>query len=131
MSHDRRRNRRRKNNHKKNYQNKPETKYNCPICAKPIRDLNSAIATGEESEPAHFECAIKNIRQIEAVKPEEKICYLGGGCFGIIEKKKNPNSKANFIIKKKIQFEKPEMKLKWREELSEVNSINISSHFFQ
>ncbi len=76
----------------------------CPLCEKPIRSLNTAITHKASQQPAHFDCVIGELRKIENLNPEERICYLGRGTFGVIATR-NTSSPSRFLIKKRIQYE--------------------------
>jgi len=81
----------------------PEWETPCPLCGEPIKDIASAITERTSGNPAHFDCVMKKIAEEEEVQEDEKICYLGNGSFGIIQKR---NSKQmNFFIRKRIQYE--------------------------
>ncbi|MBN1410001.1 MAG: hypothetical protein JW969_04100 [Spirochaetales bacterium] len=89
---------------------------NCTICSKPIHDIYSAINFLQNDKPAHFECIIKEIEKTEELKPNEKICYLGQGSFGIVTIKNNANP-FRFFIRKRIQYENVEAIPPWRQKL--------------
>ena len=57
----------------------------CPLCQKAVRDLTSAITHRESGNPSHFDCILKALRSDNPVQPNEKICYLGKGSFGIVQ----------------------------------------------
>ena len=130
MSHDKKKNRRRNSGNRKSSSNDRKLTtnistvsartYNCPICGKKIRELSTAIAYGEKGEPAHFECIIKHIQKSESLSSNERICYLGSGCFGILEQRKNPESNTNFCIRKKIQYEELDSHSDWRTEMKDM-----------
>jgi hypothetical protein len=89
----------------------------CPICAKPVYDLTTALsASRDQGEPAHFDCVLERVIASESLAPEEKLVYLGSGCFGVVEfKEKNEGS---FQVKRRIQWEKEGEKKDWRKGLS-------------
>lgn len=97
----------------------------CPICGQTVRLLLTAIAYGDEKEPAHFDCVLKQISEKETPGQKEKIIYLGGGSFGIVEFKSGGN--GTFEIKKRIEFEtfdqENPQKHNWRKELSDPVKI--------
>ena len=76
----------------------------CPICEKPINMTSTAIVHKETNKKAHFDCIVKELKKSYPLKPNEGICYLGGGGFGIIETSKGDRNKG-FVIKKRIQYE--------------------------
>ncbi len=88
----------------------------CPICGKPIRDMYAAVAYSESKVPAHFDCVLKELKKTNELKPNEKICYLGNGSFGIVQFR-GPESPIRFFVRKRIQYESKEEKPKWREKL--------------
>jgi len=88
----------------------------CPVCHKPVRDLFSAITHQESGQPAHFDCILKVLRASNELQPQEKICYLGQGSFGIIQLR-NVNSPIRFLIRKRIQYENPDNQPEWRKKV--------------
>lgn len=88
----------------------------CPICKKPVREIASAIAYKSTNEPAHIECIINEIRKTEALEPNERICYLGKGSFGIVAAQ-NPSSPMKFIIRKRIPYETSNVTIEWRKRI--------------
>jgi hypothetical protein len=88
----------------------------CPICSKPLRDISSAIVHKESSQPAHFECVLQSLRESMELEPNEKICYLGKGSFGVIQLR-NANSPLRFFIRKRIQYEDLDAKPDWRADI--------------
>jgi len=75
----------------------------CPMCGKQVRELASALTHRVSRQPAHFDCVVRELRESNAVAPQEKICYLGGGSFGILEFSAAAGS-PRFVIKKRIQY---------------------------
>jgi len=100
----------------RNKEQRPE--YVCPFCGNSIRDLRTAIARREDGVPAHFDCVIKDLSEQEDLSPDEKICYLGKGSFGIIRDKVNSMS-SRFFVRKRIQYEDIENPVEWRKNISE------------
>jgi hypothetical protein len=94
-----------------NIQSFPE----CPACGKPIRDLPSALSHRGSGAPAHFDCVLNELREANELAPQEKLCYLGGGCFGIIELKSS--GAARFTIKKRIPYEDTQTAQEWKKQL--------------
>ncbi len=116
-SNRRRRRRKRYKGHKP-----PQPLSNCPICEQPVRDVLTAIAVSSDGTPAHFDCVLKKLSKDEELRNREKICYIGGGSFGIV-KFDNPQDTRRFTIRKRIQFEEKETSIFWRNEVSDkVNS---------
>ena len=90
--------------------------HSCPLCGKPVRELPMALAHRATGLPAHFDCIMRELRDVHQIGPQEKICYLGSGCFGIIEFKQ-PVGSGKFIIKQKIQYEEKESPTEWKKGL--------------
>jgi len=86
----------------------------CPICKQPVRELASALTHRETRQPAHFDCIMREIRDSNELAPQEKICYLGGGAFGILEFRQGP---GRFVIRKRIQYEEKEATQEWKKPL--------------
>ena len=89
----------------------------CIRCGKSIRNPQMALAS-PENDPIHFDCAIQEVAEAENLGAREKICYLGQGTFGII-KFKSSSSNKDFIIKKRIPYEKAEQAVDWRKQMRE------------
>jgi hypothetical protein len=66
--------------------------------------------------PAHFECVMRELLDSNEIAPEEKICYLGGGSFGIVEFRP-PGGPTRFVIRKRIQYEEKETPQEWKKPL--------------
>lgn len=90
----------------------------CVQCGKPIRHPQMAMASPETGEPLHFDCVIQSIAEAENLGAREKICYLGQGTFGII-KFKSGSSSRDFVIRKRIPFEKRDVVVEWRKHMRE------------
>ena len=88
----------------------------CPICGKPVRDLASALTHKIARQPAHFDCVMHELRDANEVAPQERICYLGGGSFGILEFHP-PGGPTKFVIRKRIQYEEKELPQEWKKTL--------------
>jgi len=84
----------------------------CPICRQPVRDLASALTHRETRQPAHFDCIMKELRDSNDLAPQEKICYLGGGAFGILEFRQ-----GKFTIRKRIPYEEKDASPEWKKPL--------------
>ncbi len=88
----------------------------CAICGKPIFDLAGALADKESGNPVHFDCALERVTAAETLEPQEKIVYLGAGCFGVVEYRKGND--GGFVVKRRIRWEKEGEKQLWRKDLS-------------
>ena len=88
----------------------------CPLCQKPVQDLYSAITHRDSGAPAHFDCILENLRAANEMAPSEKLCYLGGGSFGIIQYR-TAQGPMRFLIRKRIQYEAGESIPEWRRSL--------------
>jgi hypothetical protein len=88
----------------------------CPICGKPVRDLASALTHKIARQPTHFDCVMRELRDANEVAPQERICYLGGGSFGILEFHP-PGGPIKFVIRKRIQYEEKELPQEWKKTL--------------
>ena len=86
----------------------------CHICNKPIRDESTAIATHEKNVTSHFDCVLAELRKSEELQPNEKICYLGKGSFGIISIRSS-GGPIRFLIRKRIQFEQKDQASQWQD----------------
>ncbi len=90
-----------------------------------MRNLYSAIThkTPDSGDlPAHFDCVLKNLRETNELARKERICYLGGGSFGIV-KLPDPNSRSRFSIRERIQYEEKEQVPAWRRGLPLKNNV--------
>jgi hypothetical protein len=87
---------------------------NCVLCGLEIKELASAITEQKSGEPAHFDCIVKQLQESEELQPEERICYLGNGSFGIVKNTGSIN-KNQLFIRKRIQYENKEVKASWRD----------------
>ena len=94
----------------------------CAICGKPVRDISSAVASRETGEPCHFDCVLRRLAEEEHLAPDERICYLGHGVFGVGQPRQS-SGPVKFVIKKRIQYENTEQSYDWRKQIS----IAISS----
>ncbi len=120
MAESNRRSSNRKRKRRKRYKGyKPSQKLpDCPICEQPVRDVLTAIAVSSDGVPAHFDCVLKKLSREEELRNKEKICYIGGGSFGIV-RFDNPQDTRNFSIRKRIQFEQKDLSVFWRNEVSD------------
>jgi hypothetical protein len=79
-----------------------------------MKFLLTAISVGENNNPAHFDCVLKQVSENEELGPKEKIIYIGNGNFAVI----NNKSGKELSIRKTIQFELKENNSEWRKKLS-------------
>jgi|SRR5574344_145796 hypothetical protein len=93
----------------------------CPKCGELITDIASAMVDSQSGKPMHFECALAKLKESEKIEENEKISYIGHGRFAIL-KFENPRDQRHFEIKKIIEWEKTDVKVEWREELSSLYS---------
>ncbi len=56
------------------------------------------------------------LRETNEIAPQEKLCYLGRGCFGILEFRP-PGGPSRFVIKRRIQYEEKEAPQDWKKPL--------------
>jgi len=109
-----------KQGHEERIMNEPEWETPCPICGNKILEISSAITDKTSGDPAHFECIMKKIAEEEEIGPDERVCYLGNGSFGIIQQRNTNQMK--FFIRKRIQYEDKETVKEWRRGLMRTNA---------
>jgi hypothetical protein len=90
----------------------------CPVCGEPVRELASALTHRQSGKPAHFDCVVKELREANPLGPQERLCYLGGGVFGVLIWKVEGNP-ASFVIKRRIPYEDPHAPQEWKRQLQE------------
>lgn len=95
--------------------------FTCPVCSRAVHDLYTAIAYGDGMVPAHFDCILSLLGEREQFSSGERLCYLGGGSFGIVQTrpahgKRNGND-GGLFIRKRIEFEEKDAAPEWRQEL--------------
>jgi len=112
-SRSRRRNERRNRNRQSRVSRENVNSPDCSICNNPIRDVSAAVTDQETEKPAHFDCIIKKLSERESLESQEKVIYLGSGCFGVV---KIINNKK-FEIIRKIKYENSEERIDWRKEM--------------
>jgi hypothetical protein len=100
----------------------PITSPDCIWCKKPIKDITTAISDKETGNPVHFDCVVMRIADMEHLKTNESVCYIGGGRFGIVHCN-NPPDMRDFTIKKIIEWEIKEKEYEWRKPISEYYSL--------
>ena len=92
----------------------------CPLCAKPVDDLYTAIAYGEHRAPAHFDCVVSLLGKREQLEEGTRLCYLGGGSFGVVQMRpasRSGDRGGTLLIRKRIEVEERDSAPAWREEL--------------
>ena len=92
----------------------------CPVCGQPVRDLYTAIAYGERKAPAHFDCILALLGEREELEEGTRVCYLGGGCFGIVDTgllSRQGDRGGAAWIRKRIEVEERDATPGWREVL--------------
>lgn len=77
----------------------------CPICGEQIVILSQSIIHETSGKPAHFDCILKELKTQHELSEKERIIYLGGGSFGIIQDKRSSRTKMTFFVRKRIQYE--------------------------
>ncbi len=88
----------------------------CSICGKTIDDISSAIDEKRSQKPAHFDCVIQQITEQENLKEKEKIVYMGGGRFAVIQTEDDKNK--NFTVIREIPYEEErDERVEWRDAL--------------
>jgi hypothetical protein len=88
----------------------------CPVCGAPVQELSSALTHRQSGQPAHFDCIVKELREANPLGPQERLCYLGGGVFGVLTWKVEGNP-ASFVIKRRIPYEDPRSPQEWKQQL--------------
>ncbi len=91
-------------------------KLTCVRCGEHISYPEMALASPENGDPIHFDCAIKEVADREELGAREKICYLGQGNFGIIRYSSSSSDK-DFEIRKRIAYENLEKEVEWRKNM--------------
>lgn len=81
-----------------------EEQFVCPLCGELITDIPSSMADKTTGKPIHFECAMAILSKEERLGLNEKICYIGGGRFGVLYFE-NPRDQRKFVIRKIINWE--------------------------
>ncbi len=91
----------------------------CPLCGKKVRDPVAALAYGEDRVPAHFDCVLEALRGGRQLAADERMCYLGGGHFGVV-RFAHGDGTAPFSIRERTQYESGQERPPWRQELDSV-----------
>jgi hypothetical protein len=100
----------------------PITTPDCPWCGKQIKDITTAISDKDTGLPVHFDCVLSRIAEMENLDPNDNVCYIGGGRFGIIHYNNLPDTR-DFFIKKILEWENKDINNEWRRPISEYFSI--------
>lgn len=87
----------------------------CPYCGKSIRDISQAVSDRNTGIPVHFDCVVNRITEGEKLEKDDSITYIGGGRFGIV----SFIGRAEFKIKKIIEWEATDKRAEWRSEICE------------
>lgn len=93
----------------------------CPRCGAPIDDLPSALNDKETGQPIHFDCVLARIAEGESLGEGEKVVYLGGGRFGVVQFD-NPGDAKRFRVKKTLQWEEKDKRAEWRRSVADLFS---------
>ncbi len=91
----------------------------CKVCGKPIFDLAGALASREDGEPIHFDCAIEQLAKEEHLAADEKLMYIGSGQFGVCAH--GPGGKLE--IRRKVRWEASGTSQPWRKPM--ISSPNL------
>jgi len=59
---------------------------------------------------------VKELREANPLGPQERLCYLGGGAFGVLTWRVEGNP-ASFVIKRRIPYEDPRAPQDWKKQL--------------
>ena len=92
----------------------------CPLCAEPVSDLYTAIAYGEGKDPAHFDCVVALLGEREGLEEDTRVCYLGGGSFGIVQvgiSGRQGERGGTPWVRKRIEVEERDAAPAWRAQL--------------
>ena len=100
----------------------------CPICGLVIRNLYSAITERESQEPAHFDCVLRQLEDMEELGAAERLAYLGAGSFGVIQLRARQSTRGRgrvasaqrgaLFIRKRIEYEESDPVPEWRQGLA-------------
>ena len=90
--------------------------------------LYTAIAYGDDELPAHFDCVLGLLSDREQLAPGERVCYLGGGSFGVVRfpvragepAGRRQGAGASLVVRKRIPFENSDPPPAWRDDLRRV-----------
>ena len=93
----------------------------CPRCGAPIDDLPSALNDKETGQPIHFDCVIARLSEGENLGEGEKVVYLGGGRFGVVQFE-TPGDTKRFRVRKTLQWEEKDKRAEWRRQVADLYS---------
>ena len=79
----------------------------CPFCEKEIKESLIAVLDRNTKKNSHFECVLTQIKKDHSIGNAEKVFYLGGGCFGVVQTKKVQNRFIFDVIEKIQYLERP------------------------
>jgi hypothetical protein len=91
----------------------------CAVCGKPVFDLTGAVASREDGEPIHFDCALEILSKEEKLTPDEKLVYIGSGFFGVCAQAAG----GKLEIRRKIRWEAAGTVQSWRKPM--ISSPNL------
>lgn len=80
-----------------------EPLFTCALCGKPIEYIAEAISEPDGSY-SHFDCVMDKIRRQENVSENEKLSYIGHGCFAVF----TTGEDGKLAIRTRIQYESKE-----------------------
>ena len=97
----------------------------CPVCGLVIRNLYTAITDQESQSPAHFDCVLRKLADAEELAEGERLAYLGGGSFGVIQARARQRQRGHhgrnrapaeglIFVRKRIEYEPTEPLADWR-----------------
>jgi hypothetical protein len=92
------------------------------VCGKPIEDIAMAFNDRENGQAMHFDCMLKRLEEREPLEAGDRICYIGGGRFGVVHFK-SPKDNKHFTIKKILELEKTDERPEWRKLVADHFSI--------
>ncbi len=75
----------------------------CPICSKNISSMSSSIKDLKTEAYCHFECVLAELKKKVQVRQNQRIAYVGGGFFAVIEDVRE-EGRNKFIIIQKLQY---------------------------
>ncbi len=86
---------------------RPAVSLHCSLCDKPIKYTTEAISIDGQS--VHFDCAISRVNFGVELSPNQKVCYVGQGEFGLCEFS-NPKHTGKFTILQRYSMESLELR---------------------
>ncbi len=95
---------------------RPNVSLNCSICNKPIQHASETLSV--DGQNAHFDCAIAKVNFGVELTPNQKVCYVGQGEFGLCEFS-NPRHTGKFTILQRYSMESIELR---KELLSQIEA---------